>query len=69
MTSASRRAGKVSGGVPLRIRNGVYRRLQAEEERDLDADGVPDVYLRTPHRAGRQCPASADCAGPRLAGG
>jgi NhaA family Na+:H+ antiporter len=30
--------------VVLRIRNGVYRRLQAEEERDLDADGVPDVY-------------------------
>jgi NhaA family Na+:H+ antiporter len=30
--------------VVLRIRNGVHRRLQAEEERDIDADGVPDVY-------------------------
>lgn len=30
--------------VVLRIRNGVYRRLQAEEERDVDSDGVPDVY-------------------------
>jgi NhaA family Na+:H+ antiporter len=30
--------------VVLRIRNGVYRRLRAEEELDLDADGVPDVY-------------------------
>ncbi|MFC4857782.1 Na+/H+ antiporter NhaA [Actinophytocola glycyrrhizae] len=30
--------------VVLRIRNGVYRRLCAEEERDTDADGVPDVY-------------------------
>jgi Na+:H+ antiporter, NhaA family len=31
--------------VVLRVRNGVYRRLQAEEERDVDADGVPDVYI------------------------
>ena len=30
--------------VVLRVRNGDYRRLQAEEERDTDADGVPDVY-------------------------
>jgi Na+:H+ antiporter, NhaA family len=30
--------------VVLRIRNGVYRRMQAEEERDIDADGIPDVY-------------------------
>jgi NhaA family Na+:H+ antiporter len=33
--------------VVLRIRNGVYRRLQAEEERDIDADGVPGVYKQT----------------------
>jgi NhaA family Na+:H+ antiporter len=32
--------------VVLRIRNQVYRKLCAEEERDLDADGVPDVYER-----------------------
>jgi NhaA family Na+:H+ antiporter len=34
--------------VVLRIRNGVYRRLQAEEERDTDADGIPDVYDSPP---------------------
>jgi NhaA family Na+:H+ antiporter len=28
----------------LRIRNGVYRRLCAEEQRDSDEDGIPDVY-------------------------
>ena len=28
----------------LRIRNRHYRRLCAEENRDSDADGVPDVY-------------------------
>lgn len=30
--------------VVLRIRNHHYRRIWAEEERDVDADGVPDVY-------------------------
>jgi NhaA family Na+:H+ antiporter len=30
--------------VVLRVRNGIYCRLQAEEERDSDADGIPDVY-------------------------
>jgi NhaA family Na+:H+ antiporter len=30
--------------VILRIRNGRYRRICAEEELDSDADGVPDVY-------------------------
>jgi NhaA family Na+:H+ antiporter len=30
--------------VVLRIRNRRYRRLRAAEERDTDADGVPDVY-------------------------
>nr|MDQ3988392.1 Na+/H+ antiporter NhaA [Actinomycetota bacterium] len=30
--------------VVLRIRNHHYRRICAEEERDVDADGVPDVY-------------------------
>jgi NhaA family Na+:H+ antiporter len=30
--------------VVLRIRNGVYRRMRVEEERDVDADGIPDVY-------------------------
>ncbi|MGH3801660.1 MAG: Na+/H+ antiporter NhaA, partial [Pseudonocardiaceae bacterium] len=30
--------------VVLRIRNAVYRRLCQAEERDTDADGVPDIY-------------------------
>ena len=30
--------------VALRARNRVYRRLEEEETRDLDRDGVPDVY-------------------------
>jgi Na+:H+ antiporter, NhaA family len=30
--------------VVLRIRNGHYRRLWNDEQRDSDADGVPDVY-------------------------
>lgn len=28
----------------LRLRNNTYRALSAEEERDVDGDGVPDVY-------------------------
>jgi NhaA family Na+:H+ antiporter len=32
----------------LRIRNRHYRELCADEERDTDADGVPDVYQSTP---------------------
>jgi Na+:H+ antiporter, NhaA family len=32
--------------VVLRVRNAHYRRLCAEEERDDDRDGVPDVYGR-----------------------
>ena len=32
--------------VVLRIRNSHYRRLVAEEERDDDRDGIPDVYQR-----------------------
>jgi Na+:H+ antiporter, NhaA family len=34
----------------LRIRNGVYRRLCAEEEQDTDHDGIPDVYQTPPAR-------------------
>jgi NhaA family Na+:H+ antiporter len=30
----------------LRVRNRHYRRVEAEETRDDDADGVPDVYVR-----------------------
>jgi NhaA family Na+:H+ antiporter len=30
--------------VVLRLRNRVYRRIQEDEERDTDADGVPDIY-------------------------
>ncbi|MEU9625859.1 Na+/H+ antiporter NhaA [Streptomyces luteogriseus] len=33
--------------VLLRRRNVVYRRLYEEENRDEDADGIPDVYQRT----------------------
>ncbi|MET0931789.1 MAG: Na+/H+ antiporter NhaA, partial [Aeromicrobium sp.] len=33
--------------VVLRSRNRVYRRIHEDEERDDDADGVPDVYART----------------------
>ena len=32
--------------VVLRLRNRHYRRVEAEETRDDDADGVPDVYKR-----------------------
>ncbi len=32
--------------VVLRIRNTVYRRICQAEERDADADGVPDIYQR-----------------------
>ena len=28
----------------LRMRNRAYRRIRRIEERDADADGVPDVY-------------------------
>jgi Na+:H+ antiporter, NhaA family len=34
----------VLAAVVLRVRNRHYRRICAEEERDTDADGVPDVY-------------------------
>jgi NhaA family Na+:H+ antiporter len=34
--------------VVLRIRNCTYCRLQAEEERDSDADGIPDMYNAGP---------------------
>jgi Na+:H+ antiporter, NhaA family len=32
--------------VVLRVRNRVYRRIEEAERRDVDADGVPDVYQR-----------------------
>ena len=34
----------LAAAVILRLRNRHYRRLCAEEERDSDADGIPDVY-------------------------
>jgi NhaA family Na+:H+ antiporter len=37
--------------VVLRMRNRRYRRICAEEERDTDADGVPDVYETEEDRA------------------
>ena len=43
--------GSVVAGVlatlVLRARNRVYRRVCAEEERDSDEDGIPDVYQRS----------------------
>jgi NhaA family Na+:H+ antiporter len=32
--------------IVLRLRNGVYRRIEERESLDEDADGVPDVYQR-----------------------
>ena len=32
--------------IVLRARNRVYRRICELESRDLDADGIPDVYQR-----------------------
>jgi len=40
-------------GVVLRIRNRHYRELCAQEDRDGDADGVPDVYQEGPPAPGR----------------
>jgi NhaA family Na+:H+ antiporter len=37
--------------VVLRIRNSHYREICAQEERDVDADGVPDVYEKDTPRA------------------
>ena len=34
----------ILAGVVLRIRNRRYQEICAQEERDVDADGVPDVY-------------------------
>ena len=36
--------------VLLRLRNRTYRQMCAEEERDDDADGIPDVYQRPVQR-------------------
>jgi NhaA family Na+:H+ antiporter len=30
----------------LRLRNRHYRRVEADETRDDDADGIPDVYTK-----------------------
>jgi NhaA family Na+:H+ antiporter len=32
--------------VVLRLRNRHYRRVEADETRDDDADGIPDVYTK-----------------------
>lgn len=39
--------------VVLRIRNAHYRRIEAEETRDADGDGVPDVYQDRADEDGR----------------
>ncbi|MET9320166.1 Na+/H+ antiporter NhaA [Streptomyces sp. NPDC003038] len=38
----------VLAAVLLRRRNTVYKRLYEEENLDADADGIPDIYQRTP---------------------
>ncbi|MEU9378480.1 Na+/H+ antiporter NhaA [Streptomyces sp. NPDC048255] len=38
----------VLAAVLLRRRNKIYRRLYEEETLDADADGIPDIYQRTP---------------------
>ena len=43
-------AAALIAAVILRLRNRTYRRLCAEEERDSDADGTPDVYETTTTR-------------------
>ncbi|GAA1265279.1 Na+/H+ antiporter NhaA [Pseudonocardia aurantiaca] len=42
--------------IVLRVRNGHHRRMCAEEERDSDADGVPDVYQSGPPGRGASGP-------------
>jgi len=34
----------IAASIVLRVRNNVYARLSAEENRDDDGDGIPDVY-------------------------
>jgi NhaA family Na+:H+ antiporter len=46
-------ASALLAAVVLRIRNRHYRRICAEEEADLDQDGVPDVYQQEPTPEGR----------------
>ena len=40
--------------VLLRLRNRTYRQMCAEEERDADADGIPDVYQQHGRRGPEQ---------------
>ncbi|MFD3701360.1 Na+/H+ antiporter NhaA [Streptomyces sp. NPDC058646] len=42
----------VLAAVLLRRRNTLYKRLYEEENIDADADGIPDIYQRTPAPAG-----------------
>ena len=44
--------------VDLRLRNRVYRRIEAEEQRDEDGDGVPDCFEPEPVDAAAVGPAS-----------
>ena len=44
--------------VVLRLRNRVYRRIEAEEQRDEDGDGVPDCFEPEPVDAAAVGPAS-----------
>ena len=38
----------IAASIVLRIRNNAYARLCAEENRDDDGDGIPDIYQGTP---------------------
>lgn len=44
----------VLAAVVLRTRNRVYRRIEELETRDLDSDGIPDVYQQQDAPAGQQ---------------
>ena len=50
----TRHAGSLTAAVlatvVLRVRNAHHRRIAAEETRDDDRDGVPDVYQQDPER-------------------
>jgi NhaA family Na+:H+ antiporter len=42
----------IAASIVLRIRNNTYARLWAEENRDDDGDGIPDVYQGDADRLG-----------------
>ncbi len=45
-------AAALLAGIVLRLRNRRYARIEAEEQRDDDHDGIPDVFEHPPLAAG-----------------